>query len=255
MIRHIDDNFFQHSWKIPSQSAGMVVTHLKSLTFVDSGLSCDTFNIIHIHDGLNLSKEELSNALQHFKSRNLEYCIWINGQNLSVEVKDYLEEQSVSEQNKEVGMVLDLKSYKQIGSEQHSNIEIVKNSQQLTAYATVIAENWSPPDENVIKYYDRTSSQYLSTDSKIILLVYYHEGKPVSTVEMFPSSRETIGLYGFATLSSHRGLGIGTSLMTFALNKCKEVGYTHAILQASEDGIGIYRKFGFKELTTYFEYA
>ncbi len=255
MIKDIDDNFYLHSWKIPAQTSGMKVVHLDHLTYVDSGLSCDTFNIIHVRDGAALQESEIDRAIEHFRSRNLEYCIWLNSQNLSDGVKKIFDIEAVKKQNEEAGMVLQLDSYDPKKDELHSNIRIVGSNDELNDYAQVIARNWNPADQNVLTYFERTRDKYLNSKNGIMLLVYYHEGDPVSTVEMFPSDVETIGLYGFATLSSHRGLGIGTSLMTFALNKSKEIGYKRAILQASDDGIGIYRKFGFKELTTYFEYA
>lgn len=254
MLAEIDDNFYQHSWKIPAQTDGMNVHHLENISYVNSGMSCDTFNIIHVH-GNALQKNEIEEAVHHFRSRGLAYCIWINNENLSSDAKAILSNMDVAQQNAEEGMVLNLSNYPAVTSNQHDNIEVVSSKGQLKEYARVIAENWSPPDQHVISYYDTTSDQYLAEKNKIILLIYYHDGKPASTVEMFPSSNEIIGLYGFATLEAFRGLGIGTSLMTFVLNKAKELGYKHAILQASEDGIGIYRKFGFKELTTYFEYA
>ena len=78
---------------------------------------------------------------------------------------------------------------------------------------------------------------------------------PAGVVEIFASDRETIGLYGLATLLSFRGRGIGKALMTYALNLALRNGYQQAVLQASEDGIGIYERLGFREITTFYEYA
>lgn len=255
MTEHIDHNFYKHSWMIPEQTRNMQVVHAGNLTYVNSGLSCDTFNIIHIHDQSGIEEKEITEAIEYFKSRNLDYCIWVSSENLSEKVKHAFELNSVSQQNEEAGMVLMLEKYQPTNRDQHANIKIVDSELLLQNYSNVIAENWTPPDQNVISYFEQTAEHYLNPANRIVLLVYYHEGSPVSTVEMFPSDDETIGLYGFATLATHRGLGIGTSLMTFGLNKAKELGYKQAILQASEDGIGIYRRFGFEELTTYYEYA
>ena len=50
-------------------------------------------------------------------------------------------------------------------------------------------------------------------------------------------------------------MGIGSALMTYALNYAKEAGYQRAILQATEAGIGIYQRYGFEAITKYYEYA
>lgn len=231
----------------------MKVYDSENLCYVDSGLACDTFNIIHI-DGNNLSNHELEKALVHFDQRKFPYCIWIHQEKLSLAVKEIFKNNNLTEQNQEVGMALNLREYSPEKKELHANVKVVNSQVMINDYAKVIAENWTPADINVLRYYELTALKYLE-DDKITLLAYYQDQKPVSTVELFASDEETIGLYGFATLEAYRGQGIGSTLMTFALNRAKAMGYKTAILQASEDGLGIYRRYGFKEITTYYEYA
>ncbi|MEM9545193.1 MAG: GNAT family N-acetyltransferase [Bacteroidota bacterium] len=254
MIQAIDNNFNQHANKIINQTDGMTVYETENLTYSDSNLSCDTFNIIHITNGLNLNQIELEKAINYFRQKQLEYCIWINEINLN-SVKSMFHDLKLKNHNKEVGMVMDMKQYDPISKAGHSNIKIVEDRNQLNDFATVIAENWEPTDTNVLKYYSKTAHAYLAETTSIILLIYYQNEIPVSVVELFPSNHQIIGLYGFATKKEFRRAGIGNAMFTYALNLIKEKGYTHAILQASEDGIGIYRKYGFEERTVYYEYA
>ncbi|HEX5167862.1 MAG TPA: GNAT family N-acetyltransferase [Cyclobacteriaceae bacterium] len=79
--------------------------------------------------------------------------------------------------------------------------------------------------------------------------------KTVAVIEMFPSDEATVGLYGLATRREFRGKGIGSAMMTYALNKAMTLGYENVILQASPDAIGIYKRYGFKVVTRYYEYA
>lgn len=255
IIQDIDRNFHLHACIIPDQTAGMKVMHLGHLTYVDSGLSCDTFNIIHIFRGSKLTKVELTDAVDYFRECSLAFCIWVSKENLTNNVKRYLKDLSLSRQNEEMGMVLSLKTYTPIPEETSKKIITVNNRDQLSDYAKVIAENWTPMDENVLRYFEITSENYLKKNNQILLLIYYHNDQPVATVEMSPTDHITVGLYGVATLAAFRGRGIGSSMMTFALNKAKQLGYSKVILQASEDGIGIYKRLGFMEQTSYFEYA
>ena len=58
MIEHIDHNFNLHARRIPDSTKGMRVINTAHLTYVDSNLDCDTFNIIHITSvGKNLADE------------------------------------------------------------------------------------------------------------------------------------------------------------------------------------------------------
>ncbi len=254
MKAEISNNFLLHATRIPSSKDGMTVYHLPNITYVDSGLSCDTFNIIYIHHP-DPREEELKESLDHYQSGQLDYCIWVNKENLSSGVRAYFEKFNINEQASELGMALDFKHYQYVDNVNHLNVRQVNDEESLATYSRVIAENWSPVDQNVIDYYSRTAKHYLDPNNNIKLYIYYHEGEPVSCVELFPTDTETIGFYGFATLESYRGIGIGTTLLTFALNMAKSLGYKNAILQGTEDGLNIYKKFGFKDYTTYYEFA
>ena len=110
MTKHIDlidKNFLLHATRVPETTNGMKVMHRKSLSYVDSGLSCDTFNIIHIHQGKSEDHSDIKEALEYFDDRQLDYCLWINEQNLTAGIKAHFQDFSLSEQNMEVGMLLD----------------------------------------------------------------------------------------------------------------------------------------------------
>ncbi len=254
MRQSIDINFQKHASTIPAKTMGMSVVQTDSLTYVDSSLSCDTFNIIHVHSS-PVAKRELETALQHFKGNQREFCLWVSDQNLDDSVLTLLSDLSLKEQNQEVGMLLSLAHYQPVSSEEHSNITVVDSLELLNDYSHVIAANWNPPDADVVAYYSKTSSSYLDDSSGIILMTYYHQSKPVATVELFPTDDKTVGVYGLATLEDARGQGIGSALMTFALNQAKSLGYEQVVLQASNDGLGIYQKLGFKQYSIYYEYA
>lgn len=254
MKAEISNNFLLHATRVPSLNQEMESFDLEHLSYVDSGLSCDTFNIIYIHHP-ELKEAELNQALDHFKSRGLDYCIWINQESLSQNIKGLFNKHAITQQASEVGMAMQFEHYQYVENINHLNIRQVNDEESLAIYSRVIAENWSPADQNVISYYTQTAKHYLDPENNIRLYIYYHEEKPVSCVELFPTNSDTVGFYGFATLEAFRGMGIGTTLLTFALNMAKGLGYSNAILQGTEDGLNIYKKFGFKDYTTYYEFV
>ncbi len=58
-----------------------------------------------------------------------------------------------------------------------------------------------------------------------------------------------------ATLADRRGKGVGSAMLTYALNLTQSLGYKNAVLQASQDGIDMYKKMGFQTFTQYFEFG
>ncbi len=255
MSKTIDNNFNLHTSKIPGMTKGMIVTRLPSLTYVDSGLSCDTFNIIHITNGFLLTEKELLDAVDYFRKNGRAFCIWVSNENLTSNVQAILNRASLKQQNKEPGMALDLSVHKPFQNALYENIIIANTPQAVNDFAEVVACNWSPPDENIRKYFTMTTAAYADAANEVSLAIYYQDGMPVSVIEIFPSDEETVGFYALATLSNYRGRGIGSTLMNFALKMSKENGFQTAVLQASEDGIGIYRRYGFRVVTEYYEFA
>lgn len=248
----IDENFRLHLSAIPEACEGMKVCHSEGLTLVDSGLDCDTFNIIHVYNANKLDAGILNDGIHYFTTLQKSYCIWINQAQLNEEIKQQFETLHLLPHGEEIGMIMDLQSYTPEESN-YENVRQVETKAAMEDYSNVIANNWTPVDQNVITYYQQTASLYL--ESKVMLFIYYHEGKAVSTLEMYPTDQQTIGLYGFTTLAAYRTMGIGSTLMRFALAKAKEGGYIQAVLQATEDGIGIYKKYGFKPIGMYYEFA
>jgi hypothetical protein len=183
LIEKIDENFNLHARTIPGQIDAMEVHLSDHLCYVDSGLACDTFNIIHILNGEYLSHRELKAAIAHFDAQKFPYCIWINRENLLPAVKEIFINNKLTEQNEEVGMALDLEQYSPIIKASHDNVTVVTNRGLIDDYAKVIAENWTPADVNVLRYYELTADKYLEANN-ISLLTYYLNQMPVSTVEL-----------------------------------------------------------------------
>ena len=251
----IDANFKAHAISVPEQNTEMKVFQGTNLSYVDSGFSCDTFNILHIHNGQQITFEELKEAIDYYRSSNLDFCLWVNEDNKSEKLIRYFKHLDLTVQNQEIGMLLELADYTSIVNTSHQNILVVDTPESLAEYANVLASNWSPPDPDVIGYYRKTVAQYLDQFQGITLLIYKYKGQALGTVELFPTDDKTIGIYGLATLANHRGQGIGSALMTYALNLANDQGYQQVVLQASADGEGIYKKLGFTPYTTYFEFA
>lgn len=62
------------------------------------------------------------------------------------------------------------------------------------------------------------------------------------------------GLYGVATRPAFRRRGIGTALCWTVLDEARRKGLRTAVLQASEDGEGVYARLGFQACCRFAEY-
>ncbi|MCC9136742.1 GNAT family N-acetyltransferase [Pontibacter silvestris] len=248
----VDKNFNLHSCLLPAKTAGMSVERTKNLTYTDCGISCDTFNIIHITDGQHVTISELETALEHYLKQDFAFCLWVCKKNLTEKLRAFLRSLKLKQVASEAGMELDLPQYKATPTNGLGSIRVITSKEQINTFAFVLSLNWSPPDQNLVSYYGKASQAILQQDRGILFACYFLDEEPVATIELFPTDNKTIGIYNLSTREDHRGKGIGTALMSFALNMAKDKGYETAVLLASKDGINIYKRFGFRETTSFF---
>jgi ribosomal protein S18 acetylase RimI-like enzyme len=76
----------------------------------------------------------------------------------------------------------------------------------------------------------------------------YH-GK-VAAIGCLFIGHDTIGIYDIVTREEFRGVGIGSAMFAHLIETAKSFGSRYAVLQASPDGIGIYRRAGFMSVGT-----
>jgi predicted acetyltransferase len=67
----------------------------------------------------------------------------------------------------------------------------------------------------------------------------------VATGTLFVGS-ETVGIYDVATCNAYRRRGIGSAMFQYLLKDAYTCNRRFCVLQASEDGLGIYVKAGFR---------
>lgn len=86
------------------------------------------------------------------------------------------------------------------------------------------------------------------------IYVGYTEGRPVSTGLGIPSGR-TIGVYNIATIAAARGRGYGAAMTRRVVADGVAGGCDVAILQASDMGLRVYERLGFRTVIDYVGYV
>ena len=101
-------------------------------------------------------------------------------------------------------------------------------------------------------YYERA----LNDGSQLAVLVYdgdkFVGAGAVCLYEVMPTFYNMSGKRGYImnmyTIPEYRGQGIATRTVDMLVNRCKELGYTHITLSATDMGQPVYEKYGFKKL-------
>jgi ribosomal protein S18 acetylase RimI-like enzyme len=265
-IRLMEQNMAGHFSWVQRATGGMAVQERHGWLLVNSGLPCDSFNVLFISG--QTKDFALQDALSTFRSRGLPFAVWVGPESPAAPL---LEGLGLRLAETETGMLLDAADYRPCapvagltvavrkgdrtrdsrGPVPFSDslsvsglvVERVADARRLAHFAAVVAGH--PPDAALVRFYERCESAVLRADGPMRLFVGTIAGEPVATAEVFLSDGVG-GVYGVFTLPAYRRRGIGTAMTALAVREAFASGRRLAALQASADGRGVYERLGFR---------
>lgn len=122
----------------------------------------------------------------------------------------------------------------------NSALDIVKVNDQA------LAKLWSSLFEQAFGYY-LDSNLLLPQQQDTDLLLARYQGEPVGTGLIHYSEGNIAGIHAMGIIPAMRKRGFAEEMMVMMLNRAIRQNATHATLQASTMGKGLYLKMGFQE--------
>ncbi|MFN8653779.1 MAG: GNAT family N-acetyltransferase [Gemmatimonadales bacterium] len=218
----------------------------EALTVVDSGLPCDTFNLIcRSRLRAEAAAQRIADALAYYQETQHPFSWWLGPGAQPDDLPRYLEAAGLVPAESELAMGLDLTELAGVELPAGLSVRRVTTAGELEEFAQLSAANWSPPDPHVLAFYRAAAPHFLAPDAPQWLYLGYNADTPVATAELTRTGTMA-GLYNIATRPDHRGRGIGTAMTWTPLRDASRAGLTHAILQAAPMGQRLYARLGFQ---------
>ena len=237
----------------PGLLHGMTVHDEAGLRLVDADLDCDTFNCIVGTTTLDDSGRDLAKGMvDRFVARRHAMAWWLISETGSDPFERFLLSLGLTHDETDIGMVAPLDSLPPERDVAGLTIQPVTTAEGIGDFAGVLSDVFDPPDEHVITFFRQVAPLNLTTPMH--LFVACLNGRPVATGSVFLGGG-LAGIFDVATANEARGRGIGTAMTIYCMHAARRLGYRAAVLQASPDGLGIYRKSGFHELATWKTYG
>jgi ribosomal protein S18 acetylase RimI-like enzyme len=257
VVRAADDNFAAHATLGFDTLPGATVRIEEDLTLVDSGLSCDAFNIVcRARLPFERAAARARESAAHFAAAGRPYSWWVGPADTPAELPELLRRAGLSEASSERLLMLDLDPDLALVSQEPAipDLEIrpVASRAELDGYAAV-TESATGEDPDVARFFDLAASSLLRSDSPRRLFVGYLGATPIATAELIAAGG-VAGLYNVATEPAHRRKGIGSALTVHALAAARAAGETLAILQAAPARERLYARLGFRPIGTILEF-
>jgi ribosomal protein S18 acetylase RimI-like enzyme len=250
-----DANFVVHVTWAAARTAGMLARVDAKLVLADSGLPCDTYNFIcRARLTLASAGRAAAEAVGYFAGVGRPFSWWVGPADQPGELGAVLEGLGLERAETELAMAMPLGALPEpVPPVPGLTVRRVRTAEELAVLARLSAANWTPPDPQVLEYYQRTARLMLDPAAPQWFYLGWLDGDPVATAEATVHDG-TVGLFSIATLPPFRGRGIASAMTWQPLHDARTAGCDLAVLQAAPDGVGLYRRLGFTAFGDITEY-
>ena len=252
----VRDNFCRKVAWVAARHPLMKVMHAKCCLAVDCGLASDTFNsAVWLGERVDAdSYEGVRVVARHFERENRPVAFWVWDRPGVCANSLFLPAGFVQT---EVNIAMWANAGFLQGKNARSELVIqpVRTLCELVAYGENLASLFSgTAEEQAVREYHAAMLPDILLGEKGIqgyddgcmrLYTGSVEGRIVTTGLLFLAGG-TAGIYDIATREDARRQGFGAAMFHFLLNEGKKAGASSFVLQASPDGLSIYKRAGFQ---------
>ncbi len=225
---------------------GAILHHDQHSVWIDSGVPDATFNsVVYVDFSPDTVDAQIQTVLDHFRSRSLPFTWHIGPSSRPPDLDRFLLAHGLRHDEDEPGMAIELDHMRDdVESPADLTIETVQDERGLEAWVNVWL--FGAPSEIRRLYLDALRGRGLGDDCPWRYFIGRLHGKAVAISELFIGEGVASVQY-VVTLPEVRHQGIGTAMTLQVLREARLRGYRVAVLTSSPEGIGIYRKLGFRE--------
>lgn len=223
-----------------------------------SELNLPIFNFIYLHQGASLS--EFEQAENTFKQQSKPYVLVVHQHELN-HFEHEIEKRGLIADGESTAMILPASALSLFKEPLSLEVgyQIKQCDKQLNHWAQPLISAFpvdsddEENDDTVINEYIRFHQKALDKHVNMMHFVLYTDEQPVSTLTLTINNK-TARLDDIGTDIRFQGKGFATKLIKYALAICNQQGIEQCVLEASSDGLSIYKKLGFEPIFSYFSF-
>lgn len=239
-------NNLEDKLKIFTYAVNGKLINEEDFIFANTEIPTDTFNILlpkssHIKNTINIRS-----SIKNMTLKEYPFSMWIDSRYLNTSWQYLIEEFDLKEAERNVMMKLE--NSLNIGQRISHQLTItsVKNNEELSKYIEVFMSLFegTPEKDALENYFNKFSLKKLGSEVQMFIGCI---DEIAVTTGLLIESNDSYGIYDVMTKETFRGKGHGSEMFQFLLNQTKDK-QKPVVLQASDDGKNIYKRFGFIEI-------
>lgn len=203
----------------------------------------------HAVNGKFIKEEDFvlaKSSIENMSLKGYPLSVWIDSRYLNAGWQDLMQEYDLKEAERNVMMKLE--NTLNVGQRKSDQLMIthVRNFEELKEYQEVFMSLFegTPEKDALEKYFNKFSDENLGSEIQMFI---GHVGEVTVSTGLFIDSKESYGIYDVMTKETFRSKGYGSEMFQYLLTQTKDK-QKPVVLQASEDGKNIYKRFGFIEV-------
>jgi GNAT superfamily N-acetyltransferase len=245
LIVAMETNYYAHVSYILERSRGIEVIDNDYLLAISTGFVGRT---LFLDDEVKI-KYIIDLMKQYYKF--LEFSWYITPCSKPENLTTLLNKYGFHLTKTEPGMVFNIKNgntLKPICEE--FSLSLVDSQVSLNHFDQLYAEIWN---HQARYHFTNAEDIILQADCPLELYVGYAQGQPVAICELFFGAG-IVGIYSVGTVQRSRHKGFASSFLSVLLSNIAQRGYEIITLQSTSTAMNMYKRLGFSELCTFYEY-
>ena len=214
--------------------------------WVDAGHPITYFNcVVHANFGPDEVDAEIEAVVGHFRRRGQSFVWHVGPTSRPADLDRFLLAHGLTHNEDEPGMAFELDRLREdAGVPPGLTIETVRDRPSLETWVDV----WLfpvPKDAHPF-FVDLLHQRGIGDDLPWQFYLGRLDGVPVAISQIY-LAEGVAAVHYVVTVPEVRRRGLGAAMTMHVLREARAMGYRVAVLTASPDGIGIYRRIGFRE--------
>lgn len=236
-------NNFEKKLKVFTEAVSGELTSEEAFVIANTEVPTDTFNIILSKSPNIKDTFKVRQGLDYFSKKEYPFSVWMDVEHMNDDWKSLMQEFDLKEEERNVMMKLENTLHVGQRISDQLTITQVKNNEERLKYIEVFMSLFEgTPEKDALESYFNSFSQ-IKLGSEVQMFIGCIDEMAVTT-GLLIESRDSYGIYDVMTKETYRGKGIGSEMFQFLLNQTKDK-QKPVVLQASDEGKNIYKRFGF----------
>lgn len=236
-------NNFEEKLKVFTHAVSGELTKEEDFVMANTKIPTDTFNVLLPKSPNIKNAVKIRQGIDKFSYKKYPFCTWMDAQYLNDDWKRLMQEYDLKETERNIMMKLE--NTINVGQRTSNQLMIthVKNNEELVNYTGIFMSLFegTPEKEALESYFHKFSQTKLGSEVQMFIGCI---DEMAVTTGLLIESKESYGIYDVMTKETFRGKGYGSEMFQFLLNQTKDK-QKPVVLQASDDGKNIYKRFGF----------